>query len=126
VVSEGAKPKNYDSFITKSEEKDEFGHVRLGGIGEMVAKEIRQRMNVETRVTILGHVQRGGTPTAYDRVLATRYGIAAFDLVNQQQFGKMVALQGNTITAVELNEAVATLKTVDMHLYEIASVFFGK
>jgi len=126
VVSEGAKPKNYETFITKSEEKDEFGHMRLGGIGDIVAKEIKQRMNIETRVTILGHVQRGGTPTAYDRILATRYGIAAFDLVDQQQFGKMVALQGNTITSVELNEAVATLKTVDMQLYEIASVFFGK
>lgn len=126
VVSEGAKPQNYDQLVLQSKEKDDFGHVRLGGIGDLLAKEIEKRMDVETRVTILGHVQRGGTPTAYDRILATRYGSKAFDLVEQEQYGKMVALQGNTIVAVDIKDAVDTQKTVDMELYDIAKIFFGK
>ena len=82
-------------------------------------------MNVETRVTVLGHVQRGGTPTGHDRVLATRFGVAAVDLLHDENFGKMVALQGNKIVPIELEEAVSKSKTVDMDLYEIAKVFFG-
>jgi 6-phosphofructokinase 1 len=112
-------------LITQSNEKDAFGNVRLGGIGNYLAKEIEKKMNVETRVTILGHVQRGGSPTAHDRVLATRYGIAAVELIKNHEFGKMVALQGNDITTVDLKDAVSKLKTVDMSLYNIAKVFFG-
>jgi 6-phosphofructokinase 1 len=126
VVSEGAKPINVDQHATLSDEKDEFGHVRLGGIGHYLGKEIEKRLGVETRVTVLGHVQRGGTPTAYDRVLATRFGVAAVDLVKNEYYGKMVALRGDKIVAVDLEEAVAKLKTVDMDLYEIAKTFFGK
>lgn len=125
VVAEGAKPNEGESVVTQTSETDEFGHVRLGGIGHYLAKEIRNRMNVETRVTILGHVQRGGTPTAYDRVLATRFGVAAVELIKNSNFGKMVALQGNKIVPINLEEAVSKSKTVDMDLYEIATIFFG-
>jgi len=126
VASEGAKPKAQDKLSTISEEKDDFGHVRLGGVGNYLGKEIEKRLGLETRVTVLGHVQRGGTPTAYDRVLATRFGIAATDLIKEEQYGKMVALRGNKIQAVHLEEAVSQLKTVDMELYDIAKIFFGK
>lgn len=125
VVSEGAKPKELEKVITLDQQKDEFGHVKLGGIGTVLSKEIEQRLGVETRVTVLGHVQRGGTPTAYDRVLATRFGVAAVELLENKIYGKMVALQGNKIVPVDLKEAVSTLKTVDMKLFEIAEVFFG-
>ena len=125
VVAEGAKPNEGESVVTQTSETDEFGHVRLGGIGHYLAKEIRNRMNVETRVTILGHVQRGGTPTAYDRVLATRFGVAAVELIKNSNFGKMVAQQGNKIVPINLEEAVSKSKTVDMDLYEIATIFFG-
>ena len=126
VVSEGATPKESEKFVIQSEEKDEFGHVRLGGIGHRLAKEIETRLGVETRYTVLGHVQRGGSPTAYDRVLATRYGIAAVDLVKDKHFGKMVALHGYKIVPVDLNESVTKLRTVDMEIYDIAQTFFAK
>ena len=125
VAAEGAKPAGGDNHVIQSDETDEFGHVRLGGIGHYLAKEIQKRMNVETRVTILGHVQRGGTPTAYDRVLATRFGVGAVELIKEGSFGKMVALQGNKIVPLNLKDAVSKSKTVDMDLYEIAKVFFG-
>lgn len=112
-------------LITQTEEKDEFGHVRLGGIGHYLAKEIEKHMNVETRVTVLGHVQRGGSPTAHDRVLATRFGVAAVELIKDENYGKMVSLQGNKIVPVDLKEAISKSKTVDMELYEIAKLFFG-
>ncbi len=124
VVAEGAQPKE-NGLITQSEEKDAFGHVRLGGIGHYLGREIEKRTGLETRVTVLGHTQRGGSPTAYDRILATRFGIAAIDLIREGQFGMMVSLQGNKIVPVPLEKAVAQLKTVDMELYEIARVFFG-
>jgi 6-phosphofructokinase 1 len=126
VVAEGAKPQGEDIVITQNDEKDEFGHVRLGGIGHSLAKEIENRMNVETRVTILGHVQRGGIPTAHDRVLATRFGVAAIELIKNGIYGKMVALQGDKILPVPLEEAVSKLKTVNMDLYNISKLFFGK
>jgi phosphofructokinase-like protein len=126
VVSEGAKPSERDHFETLSEEKDEFGHIRLGGIGQRLAKEIEKRLGVETRFTVLGHVQRGGSPTAYDRVLATRYGVVAVELVKQKQFGKMVALRGYKIVPVNLTDSVTKLRTVDMDLYNIATTFFAK
>ncbi|MFA5102885.1 MAG: ATP-dependent 6-phosphofructokinase, partial [Candidatus Thermoplasmatota archaeon] len=126
VVSEGAKPSDTDQFETLSAEKDQFGHVRLGGIGQRLAKEIEKRLGVETRFTVLGHVQRGGSPTAYDRVLATRYGVAAVELVKEGLFGKMVALRGYKIVPVNLTDSVTKLRTVDMDLYAIATTFFAK
>lgn len=125
VVAEGAQPKDATTFFTKSQELDAFGHVMLGGIGDALAKEIEKRTGFETRSTVLGHIQRGGSPSAFDRVLGTRFGIAAIDLVAKKEFGKMVALQGNKIVSVPLEAAVAKLKTVDLELYEIAKVFFG-
>ncbi len=126
VVAEGAEPKHLGSLILGSKEKDDFGHLRLGGVGHYIAKLIEERMDVETRVTVLGHVQRGGTPTAYDRVLATRFGVAAVELLKNENYGKMVALRGNKIVPVELEEAVSQLKTVDKELFDIAKIFFGR
>lgn len=124
VVSEGAQFKE-GTFVTQEQKLDEFGHVRLGGIGELLAKEIEKRTGYETRVSVLGHIQRGGTPTAFDRVLGTRFGVKAVELVMAKKYGQMVALAGNKIIHVPLEDAVAKLKTVDMELYEIAKVFFG-
>jgi 6-phosphofructokinase 1 len=124
VAAEGAQIERGKDETT-SDELDEFGHVRLGGIAEYLAKEIERRTEHETRSVVLGHVQRGGTPTARDRVLATRYGVFATDLVQQRNFGMMAALHGDDITAVSLAEATGTLKTVDPKLYEVAEVFFG-
>jgi phosphofructokinase-like protein len=122
VVAEGAKPKEGTMAVT-SGEVDAFGHVRLGGIGNMLAEEIERRTGFETRVTILGHVQRGGTPTAFDRVLATRFGVAAIDCVHDGDYGQMVALQAGEIVRVPLATAVSELKTVDPKLVELAEVF---
>jgi 6-phosphofructokinase 1 len=124
VVAEGAQPKE-GSMVVQSGEVDEFGHVRLGGIGDVLAREIRQRTGFDTRVTVLGYVQRGGTPTAFDRVLATRFGIAAIDAVHDGAFGQMVALRGGKVVRVPLVEAVGSLKTVDPQLLEVAEVFYG-
>ncbi|HVV35876.1 MAG TPA: 6-phosphofructokinase [Acidimicrobiales bacterium] len=124
VVAEGAVPKE-GTMATQDNEVDQFGHVRLGGIGTILQTEIEGRTGFETRVTILGHIQRGGTPTAYDRVLATRFGVEAMDAVHQGDFGTMVALQGAQIVRVPLADAVRELKTVDRRIYEAASVFFG-
>jgi 6-phosphofructokinase 1 len=125
VVAEGAVPKA-DSMEIISNEVDQFGHVRLGGIATTIAQEIESRTGFETRVTILGHVQRGGTPTAFDRVLATRFGIAAIDAVHDGAFGKMVALQAGEIVCVPLYEAVGSLKLVDPALYHgVAEQFFA-
>lgn len=124
VVAEGAKPKG-GVEIAYSESLDEFGHIRLGGIGYYLGKEIEKRLNVETRVVVLGHLQRGGSPTAFDRVLATRFGIAAIDMVHEGKFDHMPAIKGNRIVSVSLKEVVGKRKTVDLELYDIASVFFG-
>ncbi len=99
--------------------------MRLGGISNVVTEEIEKRTGFETRVTILGHVLRGGTPTAYDRVLATRFGIAAVDAVHDGAFGTMVALHGERIERVPIGDALRDLKTVDAALLEVAGVFFG-
>jgi len=104
---------------------DQFGHVRLGGVGEQLAREIEERTGFESRVTVLGHVQRGGSPTPRDRVLATRYGLKAADLVEQGRFGTMAALQGDEIVEVPLAAAVAELKTVPPHWFDVAKAFFG-
>ena len=127
VVAEGARFQDKDQVrtIVQDEKLDAFGHVRLGGIGAILAQAIEERTGYECRYTVLGHIQRGGTPTAFDRVLGTRFGVAAADLVAKGEFGKMVGLRGNKVQAVSLKEAVGSLKTVDMELYEIASVFFG-
>jgi ATP-dependent phosphofructokinase / diphosphate-dependent phosphofructokinase len=124
VVSEGAHPVE-GSITLQAGEVDEFGHVRLGGIGQTIATEIEGRTGYETRVTILGHIQRGGTPTAFDRVLATRFGVAAIDAVHDGAFGQMVALRAGSIVRVPLEEATGELKLVDPELYDVARVFFG-
>ncbi|HJT36845.1 MAG TPA: 6-phosphofructokinase [Actinomycetota bacterium] len=124
VVAEGATPKE-GTWETQDQELDQFGHVRLGGIANALAPEIEKRTGFETRVTILGHVQRGGTPSAFDRVLATRFGIAAIDAVHDKDFGKMVALRGNEIIRVSLQEGVGELKTIDPEVFKVAEVFFG-
>ena len=125
IAAEGAKPKG-GKEIVYSHSVDEFGHARLGGVGYYLGKEIEKRCeDIETRVVVLGHIQRGGSPTAFDRILATRYGIAAIDLVHKGEFGRMVALKGNEIVSVPLKDVAGKRKTVDLRLYEIASVFFG-
>jgi ATP-dependent phosphofructokinase / diphosphate-dependent phosphofructokinase len=124
VVAEGAQPAE-GTLTLAAGETDEFGHVRLGGIGQVLTQEIEKRTGYETRLTNLGHIQRGGTPTAFDRVLATRFGIAAIDAVHRGEFGVMVALQGTEIVTVPIDEASGTLKTVDTSLYEVAETFFG-
>jgi 6-phosphofructokinase 1 len=124
VVAEGAKFKE-GSLITQEEKLDEFGHVRLGGIGEVLGKEIEKRTGYETRISVLGHIQRGGSPTAFDRILGTRFGIKAVELIKEKKFGRMVALSGNKIIDVDIKEATKELKTVDMELYRIAKEFFG-
>jgi 6-phosphofructokinase 1 len=124
VVAEGATRSDGD-VITEHHTTDSFGHVRLGGIAVELEKEIEARTGYESRMTILGHVQRGGTPLAFDRVLGTRFGVAAIDAVSEGDFGKMVALRGTTIERVPLSEALAEPKLVDSEIYETAEVFFG-
>ncbi|MGN6815614.1 MAG: 6-phosphofructokinase [Solirubrobacterales bacterium] len=124
VVAEGAKP---IGGMPEAEDApvDAFGHVRLGGVGHWLEGEIERRTGKETRATVLGHVQRGGTPTAFDRVLATRFGLHAIDAANAGRWGTMAALRGTEIELVQLTEATAELKTVPPSLYEEAEVFFG-
>jgi 6-phosphofructokinase 1 len=128
VVAEGAKflseGDTDGSLIVQEAEVDEFGHVRLGGIGNVLGREIERRTGFETRVSVLGYVQRGGTPTAFDRILATRFGVKACELVEKGEFGKIVALKGNKVVSVPMDEALQ-LKKVDNETYDIASLFFG-
>jgi 6-phosphofructokinase 1 len=124
VVAEGAVPSE-SGHILQSEELDAFGHVRLGGIGQWLANEIEKRTGKEARTVVLGHIQRGGTPTAFDRVLATRFGLHAIDAAHDGDFGKMVALRGTEIVRVPLSEATRELKTVPVERYEEVEVFFG-
>ncbi len=124
VVAEGATPAE-GTLEVASAEVDQFGHPRLGGIATVIAPEIEKRTGFETRVTVLGHIQRGGTPTAFDRVLATRFGVAATDAVHDGAFDQMVALQADRIVRVPLAEAVTELKTVDTDLFHnVAGIFF--
>ncbi|MEU7133891.1 6-phosphofructokinase [Streptomyces sp. NPDC046261] len=125
VVAEGAMPLDGDLVLKDSAALDSFGHVRLSGVGEWLAKEIEGRTGKEARTTVLGHVQRGGTPSAFDRWLATRFGLHAIDAVRDGDFGTMVALRGTDVVRVPLAEATARLKTVPAALYEEAKVFFG-
>jgi ATP-dependent phosphofructokinase / diphosphate-dependent phosphofructokinase len=129
VVSEGYEL-TYDSGESRlvageAAPTDQFGHVRLGGVGDALAREIEDRTGFESRVTVLGHVQRGGTPTPRDRVLATRFGLKAADLVAEGRFGRMAALRGDSIVDVSLEEATAELKTVPEEWYSVARAFFG-
>ncbi|EST21769.1 6-phosphofructokinase [Streptomyces niveus NCIMB 11891] len=124
VIAEGAMPKDGE-VILKDGTLDSFGHVRLSGVGEWLAKEIEKRTGKEARTTVLGHVQRGGTPSAFDRWLATRFGLHAIEAVRDGDFGKMVALRGTDVVRVPIADAIAELKTVQPELYEEVGVFFG-
>lgn len=127
VVAEGAKIKedNKEEEILSSKKLDDFGHVQLGGIGHVLAQKIQEKTSYDTRVTVLGHVQRGGKPTAYDRILATRFGVAAMDAVHAGHFGVMVALDGNNIVEVPLVKASEGLKFIDEDFYEMTKTFWG-
>ncbi|MET1001114.1 MAG: 6-phosphofructokinase [Acidimicrobiia bacterium] len=124
VVAEGATPAE-GTMELQSGERDDFGHVRLGGIGNQLAEEIERRTGFEARMTSLGHVLRGGSPTAYDRVIATRFGVEAIDAVNDGEFGVMVALRGTDVIRVPIQDGIEQLKTVDRKLFDTAAVFFG-
>jgi ATP-dependent phosphofructokinase / diphosphate-dependent phosphofructokinase len=124
VVAEGATSQGGTASVTAAH-TDAFGHARLGGVAVALSAEIEARTGYETRYTILGHVQRGGTPTAFDRVLATRFGVAAMDAVGEGRFGEMVALRAGEIVLLPLKEALKAPKLLDPKLFELASVFFG-
>jgi 6-phosphofructokinase 1 len=123
VVAEGARLEG--DAPHEQDQEDPFERIKFGGIGERLAKLIEKETGYETRCIVLGHIQRGGSPTAFDRVLATRFGVMAADLVAEKNYGTMVALQGNKVVAVKVEEAVENLKTLDMDLYQVAEVFFG-
>jgi phosphofructokinase-like protein len=125
VIAEGVHWEDIGVPTVPEHDRDECGHEKFVGVGNILGKELERRLGIETRVTILGHVQRGGSPTAYDRVLATRFGVAAVELVHAGDFGKMVALQGDHITSIPLESAVNTLKTVDPDFYELAMTVIG-
>ena len=125
VVAEGAMPKE-GTLAVAEQEVDQYGHVRLGGIGYLVASEIGARTGFETRPVLLGHVQRGGTPTAFDRILSTRFGVAAIDAVHDAAWGEMVAVRGDTIVRSPLSEVVGKSKPVDISLFDdVAQLFFA-
>jgi 6-phosphofructokinase 1 len=125
VVAEGAKP-HPDSLATPVEQRDAFGHVRLGGIAHLLAPEIEARTGFETRVVLLGHVQRGGTPNAYDRVLSTRYGLAAIDAVHDGAWGEMVVYRAMRIERAAMRVAMGRTRTIDLGMYhDVAEIFFG-
>ena len=123
VVAEGARLSDTQAFGPS--EPDSFGRVKLGGIGEILANLIEKHTGFETRAMVLGHIQRGGSPSAFDRVLATRFGVKGTDLIHEKTFGRMVSLSGNKIVDVSIEEAVETPKTLDLSLYDVAEVFFG-
>jgi len=131
VVAEGAKVAVGEAgdskvtYITQDKETDEFGHVRLGGIGQVLAREMERILNIETRTVMLGHVQRGGSPSAFDRYLCTRFGLHAVQMIENKQFGHMVSLRGNKVVAVPLSEVVKQIRTVPDELLDEAAIFFG-
>jgi ATP-dependent phosphofructokinase / diphosphate-dependent phosphofructokinase len=125
VVAENSHPHSSEDFLTEDQKQQIYKHGRLGGIGQLVAQQIEERTHIEARVTVLGYIQRGGTPTAFDRILATRFGISAVDMVLNKQFGQMVAVQGNRITQVSIEMAVSSLKMLSEEIYKTAEVFFG-
>jgi phosphofructokinase-like protein len=128
VVAEGASisesDKQESKIVTQDEKLDSFGHVRLGGISNILSEIIEKKTGIETRATILGYVQRGGSPTAFDRVLGTRFGVHAVEMIKDGKFGRMAALKGTDITDIPFEEAVLSLKTVDNKFYDAAKVFF--
>jgi 6-phosphofructokinase 1 len=127
VAAEGAKFAHAsDSLVVQNLGKDEFGHERLGGIGNVLAQEIEKRTGFETRSVVLGHIQRGGSPSAFDRVLATRYGLGAIDMVHRGEWGNMAALRGNHIISIPLLEAISTNRKVDPELIEVANGILDK
>ncbi len=123
AVAEGAKLK--EGAVIANEKLDEFGHVRLGGIGHVIGDLIEKKTGYETRVTVLGHIQRGGSPTAFDRVLGTRFGVKAVELIKEGKYGFMTSLQGREIVAVPIQDSIGKLKTVPPEFYEMAKIFFG-
>src|SRR6202035_3080080 len=123
VVAEGAKfssEPGHGAPVLQDMGKDEFGHVKLGGIANVLAREIEKRTGFETRAVVLGHIQRGGSPSAFDRVLATRYGLGAIDMVHRGEFGRMAALRANKIISIPLAEATAKNRTVDQEMMNAA------
>jgi 6-phosphofructokinase 1 len=124
VIAEGAVPQEGD-MVTKDQTLDAFGHVKLSGIGDWLAGQIEAKTGKEARTSVLGHIQRGGTPSAFDRVLATRFGLHAITAVHEGDFGKMVALHGTTIARVPLASATEKLKTVPVEMYKESEIFFG-
>ena len=125
VIAEGVHIQDLGLPSVPENERDECGHEKFVGVGNILGKELERRLGIETRVTILGHVQRGGSPTAFDRILATRFGVAAVQLVHDGEFGRMVALQGNRVTSIPLDSAVNQLKKVDDDFYELAMTVIG-
>jgi 6-phosphofructokinase 1 len=125
AASEGFQLKGQDTLVTKDKQLDQFGHVLLGGIGERLAKLIEKETGFETRYTVLGHIQRGGSPTAFDRVLGLRYGVKAVDLIEEGKLGHMVCLKGNQITSIPLLEAMSKLKLVGQEWIRMAEIFTG-
>jgi 6-phosphofructokinase 1 len=125
VVAEDARPDPEEDFLTPDQRHRVYDQERLGGIGHLVAHEIEERTKISTRVTVLGYIQRGGVPSAYDRVLATRMGVKAVDLIAAHQFGQMTALRGIDITSVPLEEIADKTKTIDEAIYRTAEIFFG-
>ena len=125
AVSEGALPTDAKDFVTKTKELDAFGHVMLGGIGDALAKELSKRCNMEARAVVLGHTQRGGPPTVYDRILGTKLGYKAMEMVMEGKFGYMAALKGNDAVPVKLEDAVGKLNTVPAKDIALAKTFFG-
>lgn len=123
AVAEGFKLAGDD--VTKNQKVDSFGHVHLGGVGDRLAYLLEERTGFETRCTVLGHLQRGGSPTAFDRVLGTRFGVRAVEFVKEKKYGYMVSLQGNEVVPVKIEDAVSKLKTVPDWFYDLAKVFFG-
>ena len=123
VVAEGARLAAGidEQIVAEKGKKDEFGHVRLGGIGTILAQELEKRTGFEARAVVLGHIQRGGSPTAFDRMLATRYGIGAIDAVHRHDFGKMVALRGTDIVTIPLKEALSRTRVVGQDLIDVAA-----
>jgi 6-phosphofructokinase 1 len=124
VVAEGAKFAE-GKEVLQEEKLDAFGHVRLGGIGQELADRIEKLTGFETRVTVLGHLQRGGSPTTFDRVLGTRFGIKAVELVEAKKFNRMVSLDGNKIIDVDIQKVAEKIKTLDMEFFKVAEEFFG-
>jgi len=124
VVSEGAVVAAEEGFVTSNAKIDDFGHVSLGGVGNLVAEVLEKKLGIETRCVVLGHLQRGGSPTAFDRVLGTRLGVGAGRLVLEQKFGRMIALQGTSIVDVALADATGKLKTLDPAFYRDSAEFF--